>query len=225
MSLVSDRGWELSNITTCVYIEDAVFCSMLYNFSFLTSFQQVYMSFFFFFHKEHIFSWDQMFTKLCSFTVSFDYNNSVVYSPHTALLLQVFKQSSDKRVFLSLFEWEVKYPKISQIFLSHLLAAVPWPILPSPWQLHPLLTFGGGMDCAREGRLVSAWAAAFLHLTPSGCGAASPHWCCHSPAWAKGSATGEMSCSLSLSYGWPPRNAHRGLPNKHDQEVQSHLQY
>lgn len=54
-----------------------------------------------------------MFTKFWFFTVRFDYSNCV-YLPHTALLLQVFKQSSDERVFLSLFECEVKYPKISK---------------------------------------------------------------------------------------------------------------
>lgn len=31
------------------------------------------------------------------------------------------------------------------------------------------------MGCAREGGLVTAWAAAFLHCTHKGCEAASPH--------------------------------------------------
>lgn len=81
------------------------------------------------FIKRILFFWyeTKCFFKICYFTVSFDFSNSVVYSLHTALLLQVFKWSSDKRVFLSQYECEVKYPKISQIVLSHVLAAVPWP--------------------------------------------------------------------------------------------------
>lgn len=66
--------------------------------------------------------------------------------------------------------------------------------------LHPLLTFGGGMGCAREGGLVSAWAAAFLHRTRSGYGAASPHTGAVTALHEPKAVSPEMSCSLSLSY-------------------------
>lgn len=148
MSIASDRGWELNTSNTSVYIEAAesfVLCSIILApyFSRFT-----WLLFFFFIYKMiRFFVCDQMFSKFCSFMVSFNYSNSVLNHHIVAPLLQIFQ---------ALLRYKSTFicQGVSQIFLFCLLAANLWSILRSPCSslpLHPPLPLGGGM-CQRGGR-------------------------------------------------------------------------